>query len=572
VIDDAETQRKESIAEALRNAEEPVAVGAAPVDLKEARLAQRDALLQACDRVQMWLSPDGEVYASVPVDKHLEHYELEARGLRSWMLTELARGFRRNGRPASTTESTVRDVRMALEARALDLGIRQPTGLRLVEHDSVTYIDCGTADWSAIRVSANGWEIVSHAPIPILRGKKAASFPDPATPGDFGPLRDLLGHLDESAFILFISWCLGALSSVGPYPILILGGEQGSGKSTLARLAQRLTDPTTGDLLQPPKDDRDLIAAARQRRVLAFDNISSLSSELADSLCRLATGSEIGGRALFTDHSTATFSACRPVILNGIPDLGARGDLADRAITLRLGDLGNRITERVWQSRVEAALPSAFAALLNALSLGLKRFHEVPTPNTRMADFARLVVAAEPALPWNVGRFFAVYEGNRGEAAAAFIEGDLVASTIRSFMAGRPEGWRGYMTALWRSLSEEVPLEAKRRGDWPANARWFSDRLKRAQPVLRSIGIGVSEHRDRQGMRLTMEWIAAPAAFATELDLEAKAGTDVANVASAATSVGASGAPMTNSAVNAASAAIEQDAEDRNVRPWRVQL
>ena len=102
---------------------------------------------------------------------------------------------------------------------------------------------------------------------------------------------------------------------------------------------------------------------------------------------------------MFTDHDTATFSACLPVILNGIPDLSARGDLADRAITLKLGTLGSRITERMWRTRVDAALPKAFAALLNALSLGLKRFEEAPTPNTRMADFARLIVAAEPACP-----------------------------------------------------------------------------------------------------------------------------------------------------------------------------
>jgi hypothetical protein len=405
-----------------------------------------------------------------------------------------------------------------------------------------------------------------------LRGKKADSFPDPAMPGDFGPLRELLAHLDDSAFTLFISWCLGALSAAGPYPILFLGGEQGSGKSTLARLAQRLTDPTTGDLLQPPKHDRDLIAAARKRRVLAFDNISALSSDLADSLCRLATGSEIGGRALFTDHDTASFSARRPVILNGIPDLGARGDLADRAITLRLRDLGNRITERVWQSRAEAALGKVFGAMLDALSLGLKRLEEVPTPNTRMADFARLIMAAEPALPWSEGSFLAVYEGNRSEAAAAFIEGDLVASTLRSFMNEHPEGWRGYVTALWRTLGEQAPLEAKRRGDWPANARWFSDRLKRAQPALRSIGIGCAEHRDSGGVRLSIEWIAAPAAFATNLDLQAEAGTGAPNVASAASSDSTSGAPLRKSAANAATAAIDQDPEDGDAKPWRVQL
>ena len=66
--------------------------------------------------------------------------------------------------------------------------------------------------------------------------------------------------------------------------------------------------------------------------MLAFDNFSGIKADLADSLCRLATGSEIGGRALYSNHETASFSARRPMILNGIPDLAARGDLADRAL------------------------------------------------------------------------------------------------------------------------------------------------------------------------------------------------------------------------------------------------
>src|SRR5262245_28987612 len=183
-----------------------------------------------------------------------------------------------------------------------------------------------------------------------------------------------------------------------------------------------------------------------------------------------------------------------------------------------------------------------------------------------MADFARLIVAAEPALPWSEGSFLAVYEGNRGDAAAAFIEGDLVASTLRSFMNEHSEGWRGYVTALWRTLGAQVPLEAKRRGDWPANARWFSDRLKRAQPALRSTGIGCAEHRDSRGVRLSFEWIAAPAAFATDLDFEAEAGSDAANVSSAASSDSTSGAPLRKSAANAAAAAIEQDPGDRDAK------
>ena len=73
-------------------------------------------------------------------------------------------------------------------------------------------------------------------------------------------------------------------------------------------------------------------------------------------------------------------------------------------------------------------------------------------------------------------------------------------------------------------------------------------------------------------MRLTIEWIAAPAASATDLDSEAEAVSGAARVANAATPATASGAPGTESAANVAGAAIGQDAEGHDAKPWRVRL
>ena len=318
------------------------------------------------------------------------------------------------------------------------------------------------------------WPPPKRTPLPILRARRTGGFPTPSSGGGLTALRDILGHLPDDDFILFVSWCLGALLPAGPYPILIFGGEHGSGKSTLARLAQRLTDPVTGDLLQPPGDDRDLIAAARNNRVLAFDNFSGIRSELADSLCRLATGSEIGGRMLYSNHDTATFSASRPLILNGIPDLAARGDLADRAIVLRLDAPTRRITERDWAAMIEPVLPLVLGGLLDALVVGLRHLDQTETPDMRMADFARFVVAAEPVLPWPRGGFLFAYLRNRGQAVAALAEGDLVATTVKDFMGGRSSTWHGLVSVLYATLNERISIDARRSGDWPGNARCLS--------------------------------------------------------------------------------------------------
>lgn len=502
--------------------------------MKDAGLTQREALLEVCDLAFIWRAPNGETFTSVPVGDHVEYHALNSRAFRNWMLGELARRYTDKGRPASANANAVRDALMGLEARSL-VGFRQhKTPLRVTENDSSIYLDLGTADWSAVKITGSDWSIVSGAPVPILRGKRAAAFPMPTQLGSFASLRKLLVRLDDGDFILFIAWCLGALFPHGPYPILILGGEAGAGKSTLARLAQRITDPINGDLLQPPGDDRDLIAAARQNCVLAYDNLSGIRAELADSLCQLATGSEIGGRALYSDHETASFSASRPLILNGIPDLATRGDLADRSIVLRLKSLKGHVTERDWWKLAEDALPSVFGALLQALTVGLKRLETVPTPNVRMADFARLIIAAEPALPWNAGDFLSAYERNRGHATVALVEGDLVANAIRTLMNEHPDGWAGLLSELYQKLTAQQPLESKRAGGWPGNARWFSDRLRRAAPSLRALGITVHERRDAHGMQVT---IGGPAALATSATQSpsSPAGVAAANVANAAT-------------------------------------
>jgi hypothetical protein len=266
--------------------------------------------------------------------------------------------------------------------------------------------------------------------------------------------------------------------------------------------------------LQPPGDDRDLVAAARHNRVLAFDNLSSIPSDLSDSLARLATGAEIGGRQLYSDHDTASFTAIRPVVVNGIPDLAARADLADRAVVLRLDALGNRMTERDWRKAVETVLPSAFGALLDAMVVARGRLDIVPTPEVRMADFARLVVAAEPALPWQPGEFLAAYGRNRGHAIASLVEGDPVAIAVREFMAEQRHDWTGRVSELHVALTARQPLEARRGKDWPANARWFSDRLRRATPALRAVGIAVHERRSSAGAMVALGKIATLATSA----------------------------------------------------------
>ena len=504
------------------------------IDLDLAGLKSRDGLLAICDGAMFWQSADQEAFATIPVGDHVEHLAVRSREFAQWLLHGLAHRYTQRGRPASATDSIVRDVRAHAEAQARYAGKTHRVVHRILEHEETVFIDRGTADWSAIAVTQTGRSVVPQAPTPILRSKRVAPFPEPSQRGSLGPLRRLLRHLDRDTFILLVGWCLGALLPRGPYPILVLVGEQGSGKSVLARLVQRLVDPINGDLLQPPGNTRDLVAAAKLNRVLMFDNLSSVSPELADGLCRLATGGEIGGRALFTDHDSASFTACRPIVLNGIPDLATRGDLADRAIMLRLPVLTKgRMTERDWTGTVETASSPTFAMLLDALSCGLRNLASTPTcPDIRMADFARFVAAAEPCLPWRAGSFLAAYRQSRRETTVGLAVGDPVQTAVQTFMTQRPQ-WDGLVSELFTELTRLGTSNGKPPSGWPGNARWFSESLRRSTPTLRAFGIDCRERRGNAGKIVRLSRTATLAAPASPPGADREDGR-VASVASVA--------------------------------------
>src|SRR3546814_11653767 len=84
--------------------------------------------------------------------------------------------------------------------------------------------------------------------------------------------------------------------------------------------------------------------------VMSYDNLSSMPPWLADGLARIATGSGYAARELHTNMDEVVFEGQRPVILNGIPDLGGRADLGDRALTVHLPPIPDdqRRTERAY--------------------------------------------------------------------------------------------------------------------------------------------------------------------------------------------------------------------------------
>jgi DNA-cytosine methyltransferase len=329
-------------------------------------------------------------------------------------------------------------------------------------------------------------------------------LPAPESDGSVDGLRKLLnireGEDGDGDFILAIAYLLACLRGRGPYPVEAIGGEQGSAKSTRSKLLRNVIDPRHPELRSLPRDERDLVVAARNQHVLAFDNVSGLRLWQSDALCRIASGAGFGTRELYTDQEEVLFSGARPIILNGIEEVIERPDLAERSIFSTCEPIASK--DRLSEVEVLAAFgethASVLGALLDAAATGLRRFSEIRPPNLpRMADFAHWVIACEAAL-WKDGDFLRAYNANIQGAVESVLEASPVAVAVREMMAALAKEvpprtkWEGTAGALLTKQTDRVAERVSKSGDWPSNGRALSGRLRRAASFLRRVWIDIA--------------------------------------------------------------------------------
>jgi putative DNA primase/helicase len=261
---------------------------------------------------------------------------------------------------------------------------------------------------------------------------------------------------------------------------------------TTARIFRALIDPNEAALRSEPKDERDLMIAAKNGWVIAFDNLSRIPPLLSDAICRLATGGGFGTRKLYENDEEVLFDAMRPVILNGIEELVTRSDLLDRAIVLTLAAIHDdkRQTQGELWATFERLRPGLLGALLDAVSCALLNVSRVCLNRSpRMADFAQWATAAESKLGLQDGEFMRAYSGNREIANDLALEASAASSALLALIDQR-EYWKGTSAELLAELNS-LPSndETKRHRGWPKSPQAMGSILKRIAPNLRAVGI-----------------------------------------------------------------------------------
>lgn len=461
-------------------------------------------LLKLVSCAQLHRGPDGRPFARVPVDDRFEFYELNSAAFRNWLLDTYL--FKYEQAPSRYVLDRVVSV---LEARAQFEGSLPSVHVRVAADGDggrqVSYVDLGDIPGRAVEIRPGSWSVVERPAVQFRRAPGMLPLPVPESGGTINLLRPYV-NLGELDFRLLVAWLTTAIRPGGPYPPLVLYGEQGSAKTTLAKIVRLLVDPHSTPLLSEPKCTRDLMITAVHSWLLAFDNVGTLPEWLSDCFCRLAVGGGYSTRTLYTDGQVTYFQAQRPLVLNGIDDFVRRGDLIDRSVFLHLAPVhpSDRRTESELWSSFRYDYPRILGAVLDVTAAAMQILPSVELDEApRMADFAHWGEAVGRALGWPEQSFRSAYARNRRVATDSSVDDSAVAEVLFDSVPSSLK-WSGSIALLHRQLTAIAGKQVAGSRRWPKNIMQFSSELRRLTPQLRERGLAIAFSRSREQRVITL--------------------------------------------------------------------
>lgn len=332
-------------------------------------------------------------------------------------------------------------------------------------HEGVVYFDHHRDDGKITRIDGNGYTTVTDSPVHFLQTRGMKEIPLPVRGGSLEEIQEFV-NVSGRDLPLVAGFILSQFQPRGTRPLLFVYGPSGSGKSMASGLFKSITDPHEVALQAPPKKEKDILIAAQTSSILVYDNLSGrLKPSMSDAFCRLASGSGIRERELYSNFGDAFITGQAGVIISSVEDVISRGDLVQRTLKVTLEKLTkeDRLGEGDIYERFNNAHARVLGAIFEAVSAGIRNIGEVRKDRTwarpRLADTAEWTVACEETLPFEGGSFLAALERRQEELKADMLEANPVFDSLArlSESMGIGEIWSGSASDLSETLNDLTP-------------------------------------------------------------------------------------------------------------------
>src|SRR6516164_8523057 len=220
----------------------------------------------------------GTAFADVAINGRRETWPIHSNRLRAWL-----RRCHYEATGTALGAAAIRSILDLLEARALFDAPERAVYVRIAEHAGHIYLDLADERWRAVEIGLDGWRVIGFPPVRFRRPAGMLPIPAPERGGSVEALASFLNLPSRNDFVLIITWLLATLRFGGPYPLLAISGEQGSAKTVLSKMLRCLIDPNLAPVRALAREERELMIAANNGHLLAFDNLSGLPFHSADS-------------------------------------------------------------------------------------------------------------------------------------------------------------------------------------------------------------------------------------------------------------------------------------------------
>lgn len=343
-------------------------------------------LLSKREDIEYFTDQKNEPYIKFINNDIVIYYSIFSRKIDGWLRQAFHNKY---GRVISGT--SLSDVKGALAGKAEFDGEQLKLSPRVALHNNSYWYDLSDDGMRAIRIDENGWEVVNHPPILFARSGVIGAQTEPSKEGDIKRVLKYFSFKRKSQEILLITTLVTYLLYDQAHVITYFHGPQGSAKSTRSKIIKDIIDPSILGVTRFPKKIDDLLQGVSQSWLSAYDNVSYISDETSDDLCRIATGGTILKRKLYSDDEQIVFEFKRPLVINGIPLAALKSDLLERSLLFELERIPphKRKTESELKMEFKEDLPHILGGCFDALSraIKLKKEDDANAVNlSRMAD------------------------------------------------------------------------------------------------------------------------------------------------------------------------------------------
>jgi hypothetical protein len=488
--------------------------------------------------VNLFVDQFNKPYIAIKINGHVEILGLDSQRFKNW----LYRFFYENTGEISTEE--VENTIKILKAGAEFSENRKTLELRMAKlttDDFTFYYDLTNSNWSAVKITPEGWTIGNNPPIIFRRFANQLPQVNPislSSPSSFFSIDDkddtnldkfidLLNVKDNDNKLLLKCYIISLFIPGISKPILMLHGEQGSAKTTLQELIKMLVDPSIVKTSTFPRDINELVQQLSHNYIAYYDNISIIKEQISDSLCRAVTGTGFSKRQLYTDDDDIIYYFKRCIGFNGINLAATKADLLDRGIIIQLERIpkqNRRKIEDIWND-FEILRPQLLAYIFDILVkiLQVKQKGGIKLSNglNRMADFEEYAEIISRCMGYGENEFLRVYQDNINLQIDEAIQANPLAQAIIELMADeiikdektgveigtkpKEESLTMTPTNLHRELENiaitKLNLNVSKIKSWPKTPNQLSRRLTEAQTTLREKGVIIERYKDEKGHR-----------------------------------------------------------------------